>query len=54
MQSIPIALPPTSLQIKFAEAVEDITAQRLRQLGAIAKAQDLLTALQARAFSGQL
>ncbi|MEZ5132992.1 MAG: restriction endonuclease subunit S [Mycobacterium sp.] len=54
MQSIPIALPPTNLQVKFAEAVEDITAQRLRQLGAIAKAQDLLTALQARAFSGQL
>ncbi|KUI48413.1 hypothetical protein AU198_20800 [Mycobacterium sp. GA-1199] len=54
MRSIPIALPPTEMQISFAEAVERIGAERLRQLAAIEHGRGLSRALSLRAFSGQL
>ncbi|ORW25460.1 hypothetical protein AWC18_01865 [Mycolicibacter nonchromogenicus] len=54
MQSIPIALPPTALQDRFALVLSRIDAERDRQLALLSAHDALFASLQSRAFRGEL
>lgn len=54
MQSIPVALPPTALQERFASVLARIDAERDRQHTGLAKLDALFASLQSRAFRGEL
>ena len=54
MRSIPIPLPPTSLQKKFGDIVRAVESRRELHHKATAEAETLFQSLQHRAFTGQL
>lgn len=54
LRAIPIALPPKSLQGRFAARITAIESQRAAAQRSLEKLDELFASLQARAFSGQL
>ena len=54
LSAIDIDVPPTSLQLQFAELVESIESSRMSSMEHIAKLDELFASLQHRAFAGIL
>jgi type I restriction enzyme, S subunit len=54
VKSAAIALPPLSLQRRFAASVESVERQKARQRGHLAELDSLFASLQQRAFAGEL